>query len=224
MERLDAINRESRIKILVVGLGGIGSNLIDFIVPAFEYCNFNVEIHLMDDDKVELNNLGHQKYFQHEVGQSKATSLVKRYSNLETVNLIAVEKALRVSEQLEGYDVIIVAVDRAEPRNLVHETKIDWLDLRCQGDGWIIIDSNTDPKIINSLPQSKKSTSCQMPGALENGNIEFGFAAVAVLGTQWLFQKIRMINGAISQLPSFRMGYLTHGEINPKLTGVVIND
>ena len=55
-------------------------------------------------------------------------------------------------------------------------------------------------------------------------NVEFGFAAVAVIGAQWLFQKMRLIKGANTQLPGFRMGYLTHGEINPTFTGVVIND
>ena len=210
--------------ILVVGLGGIGSNLVDLVVPALERCKINANLSIMDDDIVEHSNLGHQRYSKNEVGQSKAKCLANRHSKLEFINVTALDEALRHSKQLKEYDVIIVAVDRPEPRELVHQTDIDWLDLRCQGDGWIIIDSSTDSKIIDHLPQSKKPTSCQMPGALEDGNIEFGFAAVAVIGAQWLFQKMRLINGANTQLPGFRMGYLTHGEINPKFTGVVIND
>jgi hypothetical protein len=210
--------------ILVVGLGGIGSNLVDLVVPALERCKINVNLSIMDDDIVDHSNLGHQRYSKQEVGQNKAKCLAKRHSKLDFVNVVALDEALSNSEQLDQYDVIIVAVDRPEPRELVHRMDIDWLDLRCQGDGWIIIDSSTDSKIVDHLPQSKKPTSCQMPGAIENGNIEFGFAAVAVIGAQWLFQKMRLINGANTQLPGFRMGYLTHGEINPKFTGLMIYD
>ena len=56
-----------------------------------------------------------------------------------------------------------------------------WADLRCQGDGWIIIDNETDISTIAKLPAQKQPTSCQLPGAIESGNIEFGFAAVQQL-------------------------------------------
>ena len=52
-----------------------------------------------------------------------------------------------------------------------------------------------------------------MPGAIENGNIQFGFAAVAAIGAQWAIQKIRMIRGHDSMTPKFSMGYLTYGQM-----------
>jgi len=211
-------------RVLLVGLGGIGSNLIDLVIPALATCSIEVEIHLMDDDRIESTNLGHQRYSEFEIGKSKVEALAKRHCKFESVEVRAIEEALRRPEQLVGYDVIIVAVDRSQPRDLVHQSGVAWLDLRCQGDGWIILDNNTDSKLISGLPQSEKPTSCQLPGAIENGNIEFGFAAVAALGAQWLFQKLRMLNGEKSQLPTFRMGYLTYGEMNPPQKQVITND
>ena len=52
-----------------------------------------------------------------------------------------------------------------------------------------------------------------MPGAIENGNIQFGFAAVAALGAQWVMQKLRTIRGHQSKTPKFSMGYLTYGQM-----------
>ncbi len=210
---LEVIDKIVQPRILMVGLGGIGSNLIHLLVPALEKCELNVEIDLMDDDIIESNNLGHQNYSMVDVGKSKASALANRYCHFDSVRVIGKEEPLRTPEQLDGYDVIIVAVDRAQPRELVHQSDSLWLDLRCQGDGWIMIDNKTSSKIANNLPQSETPTSCQIPRALENKNIEFGFAAVAALGAQWVFQTIRILNGLKSEIPKFRLGYLTYGEV-----------
>ena len=136
-----------------------------------------------------------------------------RYSQLKGITIVTKEEALKTSKQLTGYDIIVVCVDRPEPRKLVHNSGVNWLDLRCQGDGWILIDHNTESDLLTKLPENKQPTSCQIPGAIEQGNIEFGFAAVAAIGAQWLFQQIRMTNGHSTQLPKLRMGYLTHGQV-----------
>ena len=49
-------------RLTVVGLGGIGSNLVELLVPALEKIGVAIEISLMDGDIVEENNLGHQRY------------------------------------------------------------------------------------------------------------------------------------------------------------------
>ena len=118
-----------------------------------------------------------------------------------------------MQSQLEGFDIIVVAVDRQEPRNLAHRSDAHWVDLRCQGDGWLLIDSDTNRSILDKIPNNKQPVGCQLPGAIENGNIQFGFAAVAALGAQWVIQKIRMIRGLNSMTPKFSMGYLTHGQM-----------
>ena len=200
-------------KVLIVGLGGIGSNLVDLVIPALSKCNIITEIHLMDDDYIDYSNIGHQKFRLNDISKSKVAVLQNRYSQLKGITIVTKEEALKTSKQLTGYDIIVVCVDRPEPRKLVHNSGVNWLDLRCQGDGWILIDHNTESDLLTKLPENKQPTSCQIPGAIEQGNIEFGFAAVAAIGAQWLFQQIRMTNGHSTQLPKFRMGYLTHGQV-----------
>ena len=200
-------------KAVLVGLGGIGSQLTELIVPALDISGLNVELNLMDGDVVEENNLAHQRFSNKDENSPKVEVLQQRYQRYEHVKTIAHNNNLTTQSQLEGYDIIVVAVDRQEPRNLVHSSDAYWVDLRCQGDGWMLIDSDTNTSILNKIPNNKQPVGCQLPGAIESGNIEFGFAAVAALGAQWVMQKLRIINGHQSKTPKFSMGYLTHGQM-----------
>ena len=206
-------DKSNQIKLLVVGLGGIGSQLTELIVPALDISGLNVELYLMDNDVVDESNLAHQRFSRKDTNIPKVEALQQRYQQYEHVKTIAHNNNLTVQSQLEGYDIIVVAVDRQEPRDLVHSSNAQWVDLRCQGDGWMLIDSDTNTNILNRIPNNKQPVGCQLPGAIENGNIEFGFAAVAALGAQWVMQKLRIINGHQSKTPKFSMGYLTHGQM-----------
>ena len=206
-------DKSDKIKILVVGLGGIGSQLTELIVPALDISGLNVELNLMDGDVVENNNLAHQRFSSEDENSPKVEVLQQRYQRYKHVKTIAHNNNLTTQSQLEGYDMIVVAVDRQEPRNLVHNSESHWVDLRCQGDGWLLIDSDTNRSILNKIPNNKQPVGCQLPGAIESGNVEFGFAAVAALGAQWVMQKLRIINGHQSRTPKFSMGYLTHGQM-----------
>ena len=210
---MSAKDKLDNIKLLVVGLGGIGSQLTELMVPALEISGLNVELHLMDNDVVDESNLAHQRYSREDKDSPKVEALQQRYQRYQQVKTIAHNNNLTTPSQLKGYDIIVVAVDRQEPRNLVHSSDAHWVDLRCQGDGWMLIDSETNTSILNKIPNNKQPVGCQLPGAIESGNIEFGFAAVAALGAQWVMQKIRMLAGHKSKTPKFSMGYLTHGQM-----------
>ena len=210
---MSAKDNSEKIKILVVGLGGIGSQLTELVVPALNISQFNVELNFMDGDIVENNNLAHQRFSSEDEDSPKVEVLQQRYQRYEHVKTIAHNNNLTSQSQLADYDIIVVSVDRQEPRNLVHGSDAHWVDLRCQGDGWLLIDSDTNRSIVGSIPNNKQPVGCQLPGAIESGNIEFGFAAVAALGAQWVMQKIRMLAGHNSKTPKFSMGYLTHGQM-----------
>ena len=214
-------DKSNQIKLLVVGLGGIGSQLTELIVPALDISGLNVELYLMDNDVVDESNLAHQRFSWKDKNIPKVEALQQRYQRYEHVNTIAHNNNLTIQSQLEGYDIIVVAVDRQEPRDLVHSSDAQWVDLRCQGDGWMLIDSDTNRSILNKIPNNKQPVGCQLPGAIENGNIEFGFAAVAALGAQWVMQKLRIINGHQSKTPKFSMGYLTHGQMKTSALEVI---
>ena len=199
--------------LLIVGAGGIGSTLLDLLAPAASRCNLNCRITMMDDDLVEANNLGHQRFGNSEVGMLKVDALAQRHNTYPGIEVVARGEALRKANQLAEYDVVVVAVDRPEPRALVHNSDKPWLDLRCRGDGWMLLDSNTDSTIISQLSPPHEPTSCQLKGALEAGNIEFGFAAVAAAGAQWLLQHMRLVTGATTTTPMAQMNSLTMGPL-----------
>ena len=176
--------------VLIVGLGGIGSNLLELVVPALNKCDLNTNITIMDDDVVDYSNLGHQRFSVNDVGTTKVSVLSGRFGLLDKVSILPIEEKLTNLSQLDGYDLIIVAVDRMEPRQLVHNSNVAWLDLRCQGDGYIVIDNLTSHELVKSIPGNQVATSCQIEGAIAHQNIEFGFSMCATIGAQWLLQKL----------------------------------
>ena len=205
--------------VLIVGLGGIGSNLLELVVPALNRCELGTRITIMDDDVVDYSNLGHQRFTSSDVGTSKVDVLSNRFSSLDYVTIQPVVKKLTCKSELNGYELIVVAVDSMSPRQLIHSSEVDWLDLRCQGDGYIVIDNLTSSQLVARIPGNDVATSCQIEGAIEHQNIEFGYSMCATIGAQWLLQKIRQSHGHKSNTPSFRMGSITNGEL--ALKGVI---
>ena len=62
---------------------------------------------------------------------------------------------LRDFEQLNGYDFVIICVDRPEPRRLVHSLDVPWIDLRCSGDGWMVFTSDSNPNLVAQIDPHK---------------------------------------------------------------------
>ena len=83
----------------------------------------------------------------------------------------------------------------------MHENAKAWLDLRCRGDGFLMWSHLDDIRVLNRFPAlaDGESASCQLEGAIEDGNIQFGFVNAASHGAQWLIQWLRG-----SQVPSAR--------------------
>ena len=194
-------------KVLVVGAGGIGTTFVDLLVPALERTALNAEITLMDGDVVEASNLGHQRFTQEQIGMYKVSALSSRHTGRgEHVELIPITDNLRTAEQLLGYDLVVVCVDRPEPRRLVHSLDVPWIDLRCSGDGWMILSSDSDRALVEQMTPDHQPMSCQVEGALDAGNLEFGFSVAGTFGAQWLVQNLRGRSGPVQS-----MGSLTYG-------------
>ena len=192
---------------LIIGAGGIGTTLVDLLVPALERIQLNTNITLMDGDVVETTNLGHQRFSQENVGIHKVNALFNRYSEItEYVELTAVNENLRNAEQLENYDFVVVCVDRPEPRRLVHSLDVPWIDLRCSADGWMILSSDSDAALVEQMTPDHEPMSCQVKGALDAGNLEFGFSVAGTFGAQWLVQKLRERRGPVQSIGSLTYG------------------
>jgi len=195
--------------LLLVGAGGIGTQLTELLVPALRRVNLKGTITLMDADVVEATNLGHQRYTKDDIGLAKVSAIARRLDDENTtLRVKGVVENLRSAEQLDGYDLVVVCVDRPEPRRMVHAIDVPWLDVRCSGDGWMTLSSATQTELLERMTPDHEPASCQVKGALEAGNLEFGFAVAAAFGAQWALQQWR---GQLAAAQS--MGSLTYGAL-----------
>ena len=106
-------------KVLLIGAGGIGAPLAKSLVA------LGVErLMVIDDDEVELKNVGTQGYELGQVGMFKVnalqeTILLQRGVLIDTTVLRVESGELALVELLTGYDIIIVAPDNQTLRRFV---------------------------------------------------------------------------------------------------------
>lgn len=193
---------KDELSIAIVGVGGIGSNLASLLVPALSQGRlskrFNrININLYDSDKVEKENIFHQRFNHSNIGQTKVLATKKNLMSFESdkLQIIPKGKDVRVVEDIEDNDLIVVCVDSSDARIVVHSTNSKWLDLRCRGDNFMAVDDTTKESIVKSITDiNQRPGSCQYEGALDSGNIQFGFMYAASFGAQWVIQNMREIN------------------------------
>tara|TARA_B100000965_G_C19569040_1_gene748192 strand:+ start:286 stop:942 length:657 start_codon:yes stop_codon:yes gene_type:complete len=202
----------------IIGAGGIGSQTIDLLIPALKRISQRCEIIIMDGDIVESTNLGHQKYTESDIGSSKVKCLEAKYSSSKDDGVIVrgVAENFRQINQLKDSDLVIICVDRPEPRRLVHSLEIPWIDLRCGGDGYLVMSSESEKELVTQMTPDHEPKSCQHDGALEIGNLEFGFAIAASYGAQWALQQLRNCPAPIQSMGSMNFGQLSFPKINKK--------
>jgi hypothetical protein len=177
--------------------------------------NLAGNVTLMDADIVEEGNLGHQKYSRDDIGEPKVTCLANRLDD-ETSDLRVrgVVENLRTADQLKNADLVMVCVDRPEPRRLVHGLDVPWMDVRCSGDGWLVLSSQSPPALLERMTPDHEPASCQVEGALEAGNLEFGFAVAAAIGAQWALQQWRGKPSPVQSMGSITYGALGFPEVS----------
>ena len=201
----------------IIGAGGIGSQTVDLLIPALRRIKLECEIIIMDGDIVEDTNLGHQRYTASDVGKAKVECLASRYIlDEDPVSVIAISENFRNIEQVKNSDYVIICVDRPEPRRLVHSLDIPWIDLRCGGDGYLILSSDSERELVAHMTPDHEPKSCQHEGALNLGNLEFGFAISASYGAQWALQQLRKSPSPIQAMGSMNFGQLTFPDIRSK--------
>jgi len=221
-------------EILVIGAGGIGSLLADHIVRAFAFSGLsnlstgNLVITLMDGDVIESRNLPHQQFAYSDDG-FKVIAIQKRIIDLtmcedmnqgrNCVEVVGITKDFSAETDISKYDLVVIAVDREEPRNIVHTNAKHWLDLRARGDGFVMWSYQDDLPVLDCMPKLPEgtSTSCQLEEAVETGNIQFGFALAAAHGAQWIVQWLRGASTPPGKMYSIHMGQLPLPESTPEL-------
>ena len=166
-------------KILIIGTGGIGSFLVQFLDKIGMY-----SITVADPDSVESKNLTYQNFSKGHVGQNKASVMFDEY---ESVNHFSKYPILTV-KQMTGYDLVICCVDNLSVRRTLYNTSLKWLDLRAQGRNAALVSHNADPKMYDMLlAGDDRSYSCQgdsWDGT--NKNVQMMQIAIAGIGSQWI--------------------------------------
>ena len=172
-------------KILIIGVGGIGS----YLTPLLSQTGL-FDITIADPDTVEKKNITYQNFTSNSIGATKVDSLV--------LTNPCERKAfpILVDNQVKGYDLIICCADNLDVRRLVYrqgfksECRGKWLDLRAQGRNGALISYLTDPKYCDTLLAGPEgSFSCQGENFNETNNrkdLHFTHAAIAGIGAQWV--------------------------------------
>ena len=206
----------------IIGAGGIGSQTVDLLIPALRRIKAQCQIVLMDADLVEDTNLGHQKYTNADIGKAKVDCLTSKYTSQEDgfVSIKGISENFSTVEQLRNSDYVIVCVDRPEPRRLVHTLDIPWIDLRCGGDGYLVLSSDSEKQLVAQMTPDHEPKSCQHEGSLDIGNLEFGFAIAASYGAQWALQQIRDSSSPIQAMGSMNFGQLSFPKMNIKAEAI----
>jgi hypothetical protein len=218
-----------RTRILIIGAGGIGGLLTNHVMRAFAFSGLsemvgNLEMTLMDGDVIESRNLPHQQFGQSDQSTHKVAAIQQRIEAAgmsigNRLELVGIAENFSSETDLSKYDLVVVAVDREEPRNLVHTNAKHWLDLRARGDGFVMWSYQDDIRVLDCLPKLPEgtSTSCQLEDAVESGNIQFGFALAAAHGAQWIIQWLRGASVPSGKMYSIHMGELPLPEIAQEL-------
>ena len=112
-------------KLIIVGMGGIGSHLI---YPLFQYLNYNdtlliKEVVLVDGDKFEEKNKKRQMVTG--IGKNKAVAAKEFYAD-EFTNLVITAdpryiNTENIGEIIDNEDIILLCVDNNKTRQLVEE-------------------------------------------------------------------------------------------------------
>lgn len=110
-----------RAKVLVVGAGGLGSPVIQYLAAAGVGT-----IAVTDFDKVELHNLNRQIIHQEKnIGRAKTESAAQFVCGLNSgIKFITIDKkidAINVAPILKGYDIIVDGSDNFTTRYIIND-------------------------------------------------------------------------------------------------------
>jgi molybdopterin/thiamine biosynthesis adenylyltransferase len=141
---------KDNLKIAIIGCGGIGSYFIRSLSEMVkrDLSGFNrincMAIDLFDYDKVEEKNLLYQNFDIEDLDRNKAEVLADR------TGYKAIAEKIERAEQLTGYDLVVLAVDNNEVRNLIYEAGRPFLDLRTNGKTiFAYLTQKDDPEYLN---------------------------------------------------------------------------
>ena len=173
-------------KVLVIGVGGIGSFLVEHIYENIQKGQLDVDVIIADSDTVEINQMEYQNFTIKDVGKQKAKVLGKRYKFSAITHRIIKERQW----DNEGYERIALCVDNDRTREFVirwcYENKVEFLDLRATGRRIFAMPKTTLKDNLRFIDDDGKEYSCQDKVDLRKGFVQIGHQVVATIGCQMI--------------------------------------
>jgi hypothetical protein len=183
-------------KILLVGVGGIGSYLAEHIALAYGMGQIPLDwdFCIADGDNVEIKNITYQNFTGADIGKMKVKAMEdKLYDKcyLSTLDKYIEEK------DLKGFDIIILAVDNMKTRSIVidycHKNDKMFIDLRAEGRMvfGMMKGANKEDDLATLDMKDTTSGSCQLQEDIDKDRIQYGNLIIAAMGLQLLVNFIR---------------------------------
>ncbi|WP_422452228.1 PRTRC system ThiF family protein [Endozoicomonas sp. ALC066] len=109
------------VRVLLIGCGGTGSEMLDALhrihICLKELGGYGLNVTVYDDDTVEPNNIGRQRFWKDDVGQNKAVVSVQRINYCSGLQWQAIPFRFKPEMLRQGdCDLIITAVDSGKLR------------------------------------------------------------------------------------------------------------
>jgi len=159
-------------KVLVIGAGGLGCPVLQYLVAAGVGT-----IGVVDDDKVDVTNLHRQiLYSADDVGKGKAETAVQKLTTMNPyVNLKAISVRLdesNAAEIIAGYDLVIDGSDNFPTRYLVNDVCVELNKplvfgsiLRFEGQVSVFNYKN-GPTYRCLFPEAEEGDNCEVAGVI----------------------------------------------------------
>jgi hypothetical protein len=173
-------------KVLIMGCGGIGSWLCQFIAFGIRNHTIDIDVTVADGDVVEAKNLLYSSFDIMDVGKNKAEALSQSYG------FKPIDRDIQ-ADDLNGYDLVIVATDDGKSRKMVYDSEVDWIDLRSKGRGYAVFAKGARPQedMLDTLDIERRRESCQEDHRLSERKIDAGNVIAAAMGYQLLLNHLR---------------------------------
>lgn len=186
------MTKEKIKKVLVVGANGIGSWFCFKLNNGFkkEWDGLDLKhlsIDVMDKDKIETKNFGYTSYDVEHFDMEKSDAISELYGFKPRVEW------LETTDQLNGYDLIILAVDNNKARRLVAESGKPFIDMRAKGREVFVmfVDNDNVEEYLKLTPQNEKKGSCQYGSDIDQLRYQNGNDISASIGYQMFLNKLR---------------------------------